>query len=279
MAHERGDYVSAEVLLGTQGWNYEAWISPFYPVGTKQSGMLAVYSRAFSTVEVDSTAYGLPADPSVAGWGASVPPQFKFAMKLPQEVTHERRLVDTQRIVRRFVDRVAPLEERLGPLLIQLSPGFRPSDENHNVLQKFLESLPGGYRWAIEFRHPGWMTPAVGERLKSHNVALALVDGRWIPRDMMTELAIEPTADFAYLRWLGVGRRLSDFSYPQLDRESAFDFWVEIVEKLRTRVSTIYGYFSNHFEGHAPHSVRELQGLLGQEPVAPEALREQAELF
>ncbi len=271
--------MSAEVLLGTQGWNYGAWVSPFYPVGTKPSGMLAVYSRGFSTVEVDSTAYGLPSDPSVASWSKSVPAHFKFALKLPQEITHERRLEDTQRIVRRFVDRVAPLKQRLGPLLIQLSPGFRPSGGSQTVLHRFLESLPGGHRWAVEFRHPGWMTPAVGDLLKSHNVALALVDGRWIPRDMMAELAIEPSADFAYLRWLGVGRRLSDFSYPQVDRDSEFDFWTGVVAKLRTRVSTIYGYFSNHFEGHAPHSVRQFQELVGQEPVAPEALREQAELF
>jgi len=271
--------MTGEVFIGTQGWDYGSWVGPFYPHGTKPAEMLRVYARAFPTVEIDSTAYGLPADPTVENWRATAPEGFRFALKLPQEVTHERRLVDTERIVRRFLDRVKPLGSRLGPILIQLSPAFRPTGSNEALLAKFLEVLPPRFRWAVEFRHAGWLTPAVGEMLKQHNVATVLVDGPRIPRDMIAELAIEPTADFGYLRWLGAGRRLSDFSYPQLDRDRDIEAWVEIIEKQRSKVESVYCYFSNQFQGHAPHSARKLQELTGLEPVVPEALREQAELF
>ena len=268
-----------DLLAGTQGWDYGAWLGPFYPHGTKPKDMLGVYGRAFSTVEVVSTAYGLPPDPAVAQWRSDTPPGFEFALRLPQGITHERRLRDSEKLLRRFIDRVTPLEDRLGPILIQLSPAFKAGSGNQTVLEKFLGELPSGFRWAVEFRDPGWTTPAVSEMLRRHNVATVLADGRWIRRQQMMELAIEPTSDFAYLRWLGTGKRLVDFSFVQLEREREIELWADAVRTLGSRVDKIYGYFSNHFQGHAPQSVRTLQQLVGQEPVSPEALREQAELF
>jgi uncharacterized protein YecE (DUF72 family) len=139
--------------------------------------------------------------------------------------------------------------------------------------------LPQEFRWAVEFRHPGWLAPATLELLKSRNVALVLADGRWVRREMMVELAIEPTADFAYLRWLGQDRRLTDFSRAQLDRDDDLKVWSQLVDTLQQRVSTVYGYFSNNYQGHAPQSARQFQKLLGQEVVQPEDLQEQQELF
>ena len=268
-----------ELLIGTQGWEYGAWVGPFYPRGTKPGEMLGVYGRAFPTVEVVSTAYGLPSDPAVASWCRDTPPAFEFALRLPQVITHERRLTDADKLVRRFVDRVSPLEDRLGPILVQMSPAFKAGGGNQTVLEKFLEGLPSGFRWAVEFRDPGWTSPAVSDLLRRRNVATVLADGRWIRREQMMELAIEPTADFAYMRWLGAGKRLVDFSYVQLEREREIEAWADTVRTLTSRVGKMYGYFSNHFQGHAPQSARSLQRLLGQEAVSPDALREQAELF
>jgi uncharacterized protein YecE (DUF72 family) len=269
----------AELYIGTQGWNYESWVGSFYPPGTRPGTMLEVYGRAFHSVEIDSTSYGIPSDPAVQGWRAHVPEGFSFALKIPQEITHERRLKDTTVLLRRFVDRISQLENRLGPLLVQLSPGFRASDANRAVLKDFIASLPEDFRWAVEFRHAGWMTPATFELLKSRNVATVLVQGRWIAREMMADLALEPTADFAYVRWMGLDRRLTDFSRPQLDSSDDRVWWGDLLQSLATRVTGIFAYFSNYYEGHAPHSAREMQRLMGEEPVSPDRLREQGELF
>jgi uncharacterized protein YecE (DUF72 family) len=265
--------------VGTQGWNYDSWVGSFYPPATRPARMLEVYGRAFPTVEVDSTAYGLPSDHAVQGWRSHVPRGFVFALKIPQEITHERRLKDATALLRRFVDRVSPLGSALGPFLVQLSPGFRASDANRAVLKDFIAGLPEDYRWAVEFRHAGWMTAATFELLKSRNVATALVQGRWIRREMMADLALEPTADFAYVRWMGLDRRLTDFSHPQLDRTDDRAWWAELLQALSSRVTDVFGYLSNYYEGHAPHSARELQRLLGEAPVSPDRLRDQGELF
>jgi uncharacterized protein YecE (DUF72 family) len=72
------------IRLGTQGWNYDSWVGPFYPDGTRAPEYLSLYARAFDTVEVDSTFYAIPASKVVRGWAARTPDNFLFARKLPQ---------------------------------------------------------------------------------------------------------------------------------------------------------------------------------------------------
>lgn len=276
---EGPERVSATVLVGTQGWNYPAWVGGFYPVGTRRGDWLRVYARAFRTVEVDATFYAVPAEPIVRGWGERVPGGFLFSLKVPQEITHERRLVDCGEVLARFCRRAAVLGDALGPLLLQLSPDFKPAQATVGLLAEFLGSLPAQFRWAVEFRHPGWLTHRSIDLLGSRNVALVLADSRWIGRGLVLDLALEPTADFGYVRWEGPNRRITDYSRVQVDRDYEIALWARALESLSQRVRTIFGYFNNHFQGHAPHSARMLQRQLGQEPVEPLALQEQAELF
>jgi uncharacterized protein YecE (DUF72 family) len=271
--------VDADLLLGTQGWSHPAWVGPFYPAGTPQSSFLSVYARAFSTVEADSTFYAVPAAPIVREWRERVPDGFVFSLKVPQEITHTRQLVDVREVLAQFLERAELLGDHLGPILVQLSPAFCVTEERRTVLEQFLRELPGGYRWAVEFRDPRWITDAVLDWLRVRNVAVALVDGRWVRRRVMLELAARPTANFAYVRWMGPSRALADYSRVQLDRERELAQWAAAVRSLRGQVRTIFGYFNNHFQGHGPHSVRALQRLVGQTPVEPRALHEQVELF
>jgi uncharacterized protein YecE (DUF72 family) len=271
--------MGARALVGTQGWNYPAWIGPFYPHGAKTGDLLGVYSRAFPTVEVDATFYAIPAEPIVTGWRESTPPGFSFALKVPQEITHEKRFVDVDQRLARFLNRIRGLEDRLGPLLLQLSPDFRVTDTTRGVLRNFLSSLPTDFRWAIEFRQPHWLNPETLDLLRSRNVALALADGRWIKRGVVLDLALEPTADFAYLRWNGPARKPPDATRMPTDRTRELGVWAEALRTLGERVNVIYGFFSNHFQGHGPASARQMQQMLGIAPVEPAMLREQAELF
>ena len=116
--------MSAATWLGTQGWNHPAWVGPFYPPSTRARHMLRMYARAFGTVEVDSTFYAIPAEVIVHSWLESVPEGFLFSLKVPQEITHERRLVAVEALLHRFCARASVLGAALGPLLVQLSPAF-----------------------------------------------------------------------------------------------------------------------------------------------------------
>ncbi len=271
--------MSGTVLVGTQGWRYPAWVGPFYPPGTRPDDMLGVYARAFPSVEVDSTFYGLPTDATIGKWVRRVPPGFVFSLKVPQQITHERRLAGCGELLERFLDRVRPLESRLGALLVQLPADFTAHAKNRDHVAGFCEALPKDVHWAVEFRDPAWFDDETLALLRRCRITLALADGRWVKRNTALALAQHPTADFAYLRWMGPDRQFTDFSRVQADRSEHLSAWSRVMAALSQRVRTVYAYFNNHFQGHSPASARELQQLLGQTPVPPATLREQADLF
>ncbi len=265
------------IRLGTQGWNYDAWVGPFYPIGTRPPDYLSLYAKAFDTVEVDSTFYAMPNAKTVRDWAARVPAGFTFALKLPKEITHENRLRDPAGLGPLFFDRARELGPKLGPILIQLGPDFMPAERP--ALAEFLAQLPRDLQFAVEFRQRGWINQDVLSLLADHDVALALTDARWIPRRTMLALAEHPTADFAYVRWMGPNRDIVDYSRIQFDRSRELEAWSQVLRMLAARVKNIWGFANNHFAGHSPSTARELQTLLGQKPVMPAELSEQRSLF
>ncbi|RFC42376.1 MAG: putative conserved protein YecE [Verrucomicrobia bacterium] len=266
-----------DLRLGTQGWNYAAWVGPMYPAATKPTAFLETYARAFTTVEVDSTFYAIPPAKTVRNWAKRVGADFQFALKLPQQITHEQRLIGAGDLAARFFDVARELGNKLGPILIQLGPDFSP-DELPS-LAKFLPTLPGDLKFAVEFRQKGWIQEEVIALLEQHGVALTLVDARWIPRETMLRLADRPTADFAYVRWMGPNRDITDYSRLQFDRTAELERWAAALPALLAKVVTVYGYVNNHYAGHSPANVRMLQTMLGQVSVDPAQLGEQLGLF
>ena len=263
--------------IGTQGWNYEAWVGPFYPVGTRPADYLSVYARAFDTVEVDSTFYAVPPSKTVRGWADRTPPGFLFALKMPQEITHERRLRNAGDLTTEFLDRARELGGKLGPILLQFGAEFAPPELP--ALAAYLPTLPADLRFAVEFRHRGWIHDGVIALLAEHRVALALTDGRWIPRRQMLALAERPTAPFTYVRLMGPDREIVDYSRVQVDRSRELEAWAESLRALESRGADIHVYANNHFAGHSPATARELQNLLGRRPVRPEEMADQMSLF
>lgn len=268
------------IRIGTQGWNYAAWIGPFYPLGTKSNEFLSIYSRAFRVVEVDSSFYAIPDERAVRAWAERTPRDFTFTLKMPQEITHEKRLVDADDLAQTFFDRARELGPRLGPILMQMGPDFAPDE--FSALEQFLPKLPRDLRFAIEVRQSRWtrnevLAPLL-ELLTEYGVALALSDGRWISREQMIELAERPTADFHYVRWMGPDRSITDYSKIQFDRSPQIRMWADVLKRV-AHTRDVYGFFNNHFAGHSPANAREMQRLLGQEPVDPSTLGAQRSLF
>jgi uncharacterized protein YecE (DUF72 family) len=269
--------MTANVRIGTQGWNYDAWLGPFYPAGTRPTEFLTVYARAFDTVEVDSTFYASPAAKTVRGWAKRTPDDFVFALKMPQEITHERRLRNADEPAAEFFDAARELGGKLGPVLIQLGPDFGPTELP--ALAQFLPKLPRDIRFAVEFRQRGWIHDGVLALLAEHHVALALSEGRWIPRKQMLQLATRPTANFTYVRLMGADQGIVDYSRIQLDRSRELETWSNVLWPYAEQGREVFVYINNHFAGHSPASARDLQRLLRQDAVEPENLGEQMSLF
>lgn len=271
------DRPAPRARIGTQGWNYPAWVGPLYPFGTRAPDYLRLYARAFDTVEVDSTFYAVPAARTVRGWAERTPDRFIFSLKLPREITHERRLDRAGPTLEEFTDRARELGDKLGPILIQMGPDFSPAERP--ALERFLPLLPGDLRFALEFRQRGWFEPGTLELLRDHGVALALSDGRWVPRDQALHLLARPTTDFVYLRWMGENRDIEDYSHLQIDRTSELHDWAHAIQQQVAAGTYLFGYINNHFSGHSPATARQLLHLLGESPVAPDEIADQMSLF
>jgi uncharacterized protein YecE (DUF72 family) len=272
------------VHVGCQGWNYEDWVTGpgervFYPRGTRAAGMLEVYARVFETVEVDSTFYAIPPTETFEGWAKRTPPGFTFSLKLPQAITHELGLgTGSAALLEEFCERARTLKEKLASVLIQLPPQFELNRENGLALRAFLPRLPRDLRFSIEFRSPGWLKQSVFDFLTEHNVALALVEGQWITPEDNRHMAEHPTADFIYIRWMGA-RNLTRFDLVQRPQDENLHEWSKMISSLTQRVSHVYAYFSNFYEGHAPESANKLKRLLGQSTIEAADIEEQPPLF
>jgi len=95
----------------------------------------------------------------------------------------------------------------------------------------------------------------------------------------MLALAARPTADFAYVRWMGPNRDIVDYTRIQVDRTREIELWTKAMLGVRGSVSDIFGYVANTFSGHSPATARDIQRRMGQRPVEPELLGEQLSLF
>lgn len=274
------------VAVGCQGWNYEDWVTGpagvdrvFYPRGTRADEMLTTYARAFETVEVDSTVYGVPPAQTVDGWFRRTPDHFSFSLKTPREVTHERALRSSgYRVFEEFCERARLLRNKLAVVLIQLPPSFEPTSQNRASLREFLVHLPSDLRFSIEFRHRDWMTVETMTVLKKHSVPLALVEAKWIPRDVMLEHAASAPQQFAYVRWMGE-RDLTRFDRVQRAQDANLSEWREILAAVCARSPRVYAYFSNFYEGYAVASANKLKRLLGQPTIDINDLEQQPSLF
>ncbi len=137
--------------LGCPGWGMKSWVGRLFPPGTKHADFLARYAEVFNTVEGNTTFYALPTADVVARWRDQVPDTFRFCFKFPRTVTHDKLLIDAGAEVTEFIDRVAPLGDKLGTLFLQLPPRFGP--EHVARLRAFLAALPAGFHYAVELRH------------------------------------------------------------------------------------------------------------------------------
>jgi len=252
------------------------WIGPFFPRGTKPADLLTVYSQVFDAVEVDSSFYRIPPEDTVNGWFERSPDDFVFTMKMPRDITHFKRMKNCEAILEEFCKRARLLKDKLGAILIQTPPNFTP--KALPALEAFLPTLPTDLKFAIEFRDQGWVTDELLAMLKQHKVALALTESdRW-PRELSFSLIDRPTTDFAYVRWLGK-RVLTDFSHMQIDRDEAVKEWLEQFKKLEKNVKSIFGFFTNHFQGHSPYSAVRFREGLGLKPIKAKKTAGQESLF
>jgi uncharacterized protein YecE (DUF72 family) len=163
------------LLVGTSGFDYPDWVGRVYPPRLSSEERLAFYATLFPTVELNATFYRLPTRRLSAHWASQVPPDFRFAVKASRYLTHVLRLRNPEEAVERLIDRIEPLGDRLGPMLVQLPPDLEVDAE---ALDETLEAFPRTVLVAVEPRHESWFVPEVERVLRRHKAALCRADRR-----------------------------------------------------------------------------------------------------
>jgi len=180
-----------QVLIGTSGFSYPAWRGGFYPEKLQEAKMLSYYAGHFRAVEINNSFYRMPTAEVLGRWASETPPEFRFALKSPRRITHDKRLLDTASAVERLTEVSLALGDKLGPILFQLPPNMK---KDLVRLDAFLAALPGGLRATVEFRHESWFSDDVYDCLRARRAALCIAESD----DFVTPL--EATADWGYLR-------------------------------------------------------------------------------
>ena len=269
-----------KIRLGACAWSYDEWRGPFYPADLPAERRLEFYAHYFPAVEIDSTFYQPPSNSSALRWIESTPASFRFTCKLPRAITHACGLRDCSAELSAFLQTLEPLASKLRVILIQLPPSFAPK-EGQPVLRSFLEQLPRDFRFAIEFRHPGWHRPQVVRLLEKHRVCWVWADTSPLNERNLAPFELWPnTTDFIYVRLLGDystkydgdGKHLHHYGKLLWKREAALESWALKIERHVEESRHVWAFVNNHFEGYAPETCQRLASRLGYELPLPSPL-------
>ncbi|MGN9778685.1 DUF72 domain-containing protein [Micromonospora sp. H33] len=178
-------------------WTLRSWQGRLVAHPLPSQERLRHYAGWCNAVEGNTTFYATPTRDTVASWAQQTDLDFRFVLKLPKLVTHERRLGDVDEPLRVFLDAIEPLGPRAHALWIQLPGSFTPADVP--VLARFLRRLPTSHRYAVEVRHPAFFGDA--NAIRPLEEALATVAAEWIPFDTTAFFQSPPSSDAERDAW------------------------------------------------------------------------------
>jgi len=260
-------------ILGTSSFTSKGWEGSFYPRGMNSRDYLGFYSEQFRTVEIDSTFYGTPRPSTVTSWKDKTPPDFIFALKVPQIITHEKILVGCEPEFDEFIETVSLLGEKLGPMLFQF-PKFdkwmlKDSEAFLSRMDSFLKRITNpALRFVVEIRNKNWLDARLTDFLRERNVALALTDTSFMPRPWELKEPLDLiTADFAYVRWLGNRKGIEEMTTTWdkvvVDRTDDVMEWVKLMRAwtIERKFKRAFLFANNHYQGFAPATVELFRKL------------------
>ena len=250
--------------IGCSGWSYEGWKDNFYPKKMENKDYLSYYSKFFKFVEIDSTYYNIPSRSTVRGWKDKTPTDFRFSLKFPKVITHEKKLEDVTKPLSILFYALEPLIDKTLTLLIQLPP-YLSEKKGFNPLQDMVRHLDKRFRYSLEVRHSSWFNDNVYDFLKENNISLV-----WSVRDELESPSIL-TSDQVYIRFIG-DRSISEMDFGKIVKNRRNEM-LEYVKQVRdfqnenSSISDVLIAFNNHFAGFGPQSVNDFLKLMNMSEI------------
>ena len=245
---------SARIFIGTSGYSYKNWHERFYPPDLAQKNLLPFYASIFNTVEINNSFYMLPRPAAVQRWSGETPRRFRFCMKVSRFITHNKKLLEPEANVPRFLAAIEGIAAKRGPLLLQLPPNLKPQPQRLDDTLAAFKTHGGKTRWkvAVEVRDPRWYGDELNAVLDRHRAGLVLHD-----KPGSATLALNDKAPFAYIRYHGpTGDYGGAYGQHGLRQSAAL---------LRHHLAAgrrIHAFFNNDRDGYAPEDAQLLGRLL-----------------
>jgi len=294
---------SEGVYFGTSSWKYEGWLGQIYTperYATRgrfsrkkfEEACLAEYAETFPAVCGDFSFYQFP---YAAYWErlfAGVPERLKFAFKVPEQITvrtwpsHARygqrggteneSFLDAELCEQLFLRPLAPYRERVGVLIFEFGTFSKRHYESvapfAEDLARFLDRLPGGWRYSVEIRNKEFLEPVYFDALRAHNAAHVFNSWTRMP-ELGEQVGIGEafTADFAVSRaLLSHGRtyeqaveRFQPYDHVQIENPGAREALRHLAERARTEAQAAFLFVNNRLEGNAPGTIQAVAESLG----------------
>lgn len=236
-----------DVHIGCSGWFYSHWRGIFYPPQEPTTKLwFAYYANVFQTVELNAPFYRWPKPVTVRRWKREAPQGFLYTVKVNQTITHERRLVRTQKLVESFYEIAAVLKEKMGCFLFQFPPSYRYTPSR---LKSLIQQLDPTHRTVVEFRHKSWWRKSVYRAFAERGLIFCAVSAPRLPEEF------PPNQDIIYLRLSGKTRwYLHDYSTEELTA------WADRI--VASGAKEVWVYFNNDRQGYAIKNALGLRRLL-----------------
>lgn len=251
-----------DLYIGCSGWSYSSWEGPFYPSHIDNKLMLPFYSKIFNYVEIDSTFYNIPSQQMVKNWNKRTPNNFRFTVKFPKIITHEKRFRDVEKELSQFYENIEPLKDKILALLIQLPPSYELK-EGLDTFRNYDFFFDDTFRYAIEVRHSSWFNELAYNMFRNSNISLV-----WSQMDVLQTPPVI-TTDFIYLRLIG-DRSIQERNFGKLQRDRSLEMkgWADKISQLEEQEKSLkIGIVAanNHYGGFGPGTVNMFREMLNLE--------------
>ena len=244
---------AGKIFVGIGGWNFAPWRGSFYPKGLTQTRELHYASRELTSIEINSTFYGLQKPATFKKWHDETPDGFVFSVKAPRFVTNRGDLASGASSIERFLaSGVLQLGDKLGPINWQLAP---TKQFDAKELAAFLALLPPkvdgrSLRHALEVRHETFDCEEFVALARDHQVAVVESGDSEYPRIQAR------TVPFSYLRVMGTNASAPN-GYPP----AALARWRERAQTL-ARDGDVFFYFISGAKERNPQAALALLAAL-----------------
>ena len=233
--------------IGCSGFHYRDWKGLFFPEKLPQKQWFDFYCQHFNTLELNTTFYRFPQLSYLQNWHQTSPDNFRFSVKAPRAITHYKKFINITELISTFYETISTgLQEKLGPVLFQLPPGYNYDEQR---LERIINSLDAAYNNILEFRHVSWWREDVFKILADHHITFCGMSHPALPDDVIQNTPV------VYYRFHGV---------PDLYRSPySTEFLQNAVNTVKSndKVKQGWFYFNNDYKAVAIGNAKEMIDL------------------